>query len=234
MHFAEIDYLAFAGQSIWHKASALSKLVFAAAVVVAVVKAHRLLPLLLIFGLLVLLMLISGVPLKKFIHFLVFPAFFGSLFALSGTGTFTARFWLVIFKSVAAACSLILVLATTGMPAILRCLHRLLPAVVLDALVISYRSFFLLLTKLDNFMTALRVKGGYRASALILNLRHAASALAVLMLYSLEASERMYKVLALRGYREGLFAGGTAYTPTIYDVGPLLLSGLVLFLGVMM
>lgn len=228
MHLADIDYLAFRGNSLWHKASALSKIIFAAVVVSAVVVTQKLFHLVLTLSFLLGLLLMAGVPLTKFGHLLFFPAFLGSIFAFSGISGSWWQVVLVIIKSVTAASALLLLIATTGAPAIFACLRLIFPPLIVDALFITYRSFFILLDELTRLFTALKVKAGYSPVRLILNLRNIANALGLLLIRSLEISERMYKVLALRGYQEGLLFSGSWYQPTKYDLGPLLASALVL------
>ncbi|MCG0278182.1 MAG: CbiQ family ECF transporter T component [Thermanaeromonas sp.] len=228
MHLADIDYLAFRGDSFWHKASALSKLIFAAVVISVVVVTRKPLPLVLTLSFLLALLFMAGVPLIKFGHLLFFPALFGSVFAFSRIGGSWLPVTLVIVKSLTAASALLLLIATTGAPAIFACLRLIFPPLIVDALFITYRSFFILLDELTNLFTALKVKGGYSAANLVLNLRNIAGALGLLLVRSLETGERMYKVLVLRGYQEGLRFGGRWYQPTRYDLGPLLACFLVL------
>lgn len=233
MHLADIDYLAFQGDSSWHRASALAKIVFTVITIVAVVISSRPLPLVLTLGLLLALLITAGVPLRRFAHLLVYPAFLAGIFALSLAGQGWSAPAVVILKAVTAASSLILLLTTTGVPALFTCLRRLLPGVIADTLFFTYRSFFILLDRLDSFLTALRLKGGYHPFKLILNLRNAAAALGVLLIHSLETSERMYMVLALRGFRTGVLAESKGYRLTRYDAGPLLAGAIILLLVVM-
>ena len=229
LHLADIDYLAFQGNSLWHKASALSKLFFTL-VIICVVVISRELPLLLFtLALTLALLVLAGVPLRSFCHLLLYPALFASIFAFSRLGTSWVGAALVLVKSLTAATALILLITTTCIPAIFGCLRLLLPPLIADALLLTYRSFFTLLGQLGSFMTALRLKGGYAPLKIMLNLRSAAGALGVLLIHSLEASERMHRVLVLRGYRPGIIFAGKWYRPTWYDLGPVLGALVVLF-----
>jgi len=233
LHLADIDYLAFRGDSLWHKASALSKIIFSVVIIYVVVVTNELLRLAFTLAFLLVLLLMAGVPLRRFVHLLVYPALFAGVFALSRTDNSWTGAALVIIKSLTAASSLILLITTTGAPAIFGCLQLFLPPVIADTFFLTYRSFFILLGQLDSFLTALKIKGGYSPAKVILNLRNAAAALGVLLIHSLEASERMYRALALRGYRPGIIYGGKWYQPTRYDLGPVL-AGTAVLLGVMM
>ncbi|GEA16444.1 MAG: cobalt/nickel transport system permease protein [Moorella sp. (in: firmicutes)] len=233
MHLADIDYLAFRGHSFWHRASATAKILFTIAVIAAVVLSSKLLPLVLTLVLLLALLITAGIPLRRFVHILFYPAFLAGVFAMSLPGNGWTGPVLVILKAITAATSMVLLLTTTGVPAIFACLRRWLPPFIADALFLTYRSFFILLDRLDNFLTALKVKGGYNPLKLIVNMRNAAAALGVLLIHSLDTSERMYHVLALRGYRPGSFYEGKWYQPTWYDLGPLL-AGLAVLLWVVM
>ncbi|MGI9952829.1 energy-coupling factor transporter transmembrane component T [Moorellaceae bacterium AZ2] len=233
MHLADMDYLAFRGESLWHRASAPSKIFFTLAVIAGVVAAQSPVLLASILVLQLGLLQTAGVPLRRFGHLLFYPAFFAGLFALSCPASSWAATFTVVIKSLTAASSLLLLAATTGAPVVFGCLRLFLPAVIADALFLTYRSFFILSGRLGNFLTALKVKGGYSPAKILLNLRSAAGALGVLLIYSLEASERMDKVLALRGYRAGIFLSGSWYRPTKYDLGPAL-AGLAVLIGVVM
>jgi energy-coupling factor transporter transmembrane protein EcfT len=228
MHLADIDYLAFQGGSFWHKASALSKLLFTLVIIGVVVISKELYLLAFTWALLLLLLFLAGVPLRRFIHLLLYPALFASIFALSSTGNWWVRAALVLVKSLTAATAVLLLITTTGVPAIFGCLRLFLPALIADALFMTYRSFFMLLGQLNNFATALRLKGGYNPLKIMFNLHNAAAALGVLLIHSLEASERMHRVLALRGYRQGIIYGGKWYCPARYDLGPVLATAAVL------
>jgi cobalt/nickel transport system permease protein len=233
MHLADIDYLAFRGGSLWHKASALSKLLFTLVIVSVVVISRELSLLLFTFALLIALLMLAGVPLRRFFHLLLYPALFAAIFAFSLAANSWVGAALVLVKALTAATSLILLITTTGIPAIAGCLRLLLPPLIADALFITYRSFFMLLGQLDSFVTVLKLKGGYAPLKIIHNLCNAAAALGVLLIHSLETSERMYRIMALRGYRTGIGYGGKWYRPGRYDLGPILAAVAVL-LGAML
>jgi len=206
---------------------------FSLAVIFGVITEHGPLLLALTLVLHLGLLQVAGVSLRRFGHLLFYPALFAGLFALTRPAASWVGPLTVVIKSLTAASSLLLLAATTGAPVIFGMLRWLLPAALADALFLTYRSFFILVERLGNFLTALKMKGGYSPAKLLLNLRSAAAALGVLLIYSLEAAERMDKILTLRGYRTGIFLEGGWYRPTRYDLGPVLL-GLVILMGVVM
>jgi energy-coupling factor transporter transmembrane protein EcfT len=83
-------------------------------------------------------------------------------------------------------------------------LQRFLPPVVGDALLMTYRSLFLLLDKFAHVLTAARLRAGFTASSPVRSARSATRALSAVLLYSLDLSQRTYDVMYLRGYERRL------------------------------
>lgn len=233
MHLADIDYLALQKNSLWHKASVLSKLFFTVIVIYVVVVSNQLSQLAVTLAFLLALLFVAGIPLRRFVHLLAYPALFATVFALSRMGNSWTEAALTITKSLTAAASLILLITTCGALAVLSYLRLFLPALIADTFFLTYRSFFILLGQVDSFFTVVKVKGGYSPLRVILNLRNTAAALGVLLIHSLETSERMHKALALRGYRSGIIYAGKRHQFTKYDLGPVL-AGIVILLGAVM
>ncbi len=232
MHLADIDYLAYRKNSLWHRASVLSKLFFTVVIIYIVVVSNKLPQLAAILVFLLILLLVSGIPLRKFIFLLLYPALFATVFALSRVGGSGVGALLIITKSLTAAAALILLITTCGILPILGCLRLIMPAIIIDALFLTYRSFFILLGQLDSFMTAVKIKGGFSSLRVILNLRNTAAALGVLLIHSLETNERMHRVLLQRGYRPGIIYAGKWYQLSGYDLAPLIAGVAVLFWAV--
>jgi len=59
-----------------------------------------------------------------------------------------------------AALAMVLLIGTTSYPQLFAVLGRVLPRVVADALLMTYRTFFMLLEAMDHLITALRLRGG--------------------------------------------------------------------------
>lgn len=199
MDVAFLDSLALNGTGVLHRCSPAAKLAMALLFVGAVVATKHLPVLALIVTVDLALMYLSRLPFRKILPYTAYPAFFAMIFALSagGISAWTAQ---VLVKAVAAALSLLLLIGTTSFVDIFGLLRRFLPKLLVDGLFMTYRTFFILVRAMGNFVRSVRLRGGYSAGNITGNIRNLAQAMAVLFLNSWEMSERMYNVMALRGY----------------------------------
>lgn len=232
MDLAYLDYLAAHGESPLHKASAPSKLFMLFIFISFIIISHSVI-FLALSGLIILtLFALSKLPIKKISHLLFYPLFFSSVFALSGLGGTLSPAALVL-KAVNTASLLILLLCTTPYYRIFSLLSVFLPALLVDILFISYRSFFLLIRQLSGLFTALRLRGGLQRGRFLSNLKNITSALSVTLLRSFELNERLYQVIQLRGYRQGFVGQREKILWSRCDLVPLLVgtaAGLIFFL----
>lgn len=232
MHLAEIDLLAAKGNSAWHKASPVSKLLFAGVALSSVVASRNLLKLLGVFGFLLLLMSLAGVSLRKAGHFMVFPALFALIFGLTLVSRAPAAGALIFLKSVTASSSLLLLVATTEVSSLVACLSFLRCPLLVDSLLLTYRSVFILVDKMDNLLDAVRVKSGRSPVKALKNLGIMGSALGALFIYALDTGERMHKIMQIRGYKLGISINRTIRL-TWYDLIPSCCAAAILIIGVL-
>jgi cobalt/nickel transport system permease protein len=194
-----IDMSATSGRSRLHGASALSKLVAFGAVLAAVVVQQNVL-LVAAAGLLIAALAIgSRLPLRAVLGLAAYPGIFATVFALAAapdvlTGT------LFVVRAMAAALGAIVLVFVTPYPQIFAPLQRVLPDVVGDSMLMTYRSLFLLADKFEHLRLAIRLRSGLSRGHPLRAARASASALGSLVLYALDLSQREYDVLRLRGY----------------------------------
>ena len=128
-----------------------------------------------------------------------YPAVFALIFALASapdamTGT------TIILKAVAAGLAAVTIVLTTPYPQVFAPIQRIVPAIVGDALLMTYRTTFLLLGKFGSLVRAVRLRSGIRGNHPVRMARATTAALGSLLLYALDLAQRDYDVMRLRGY----------------------------------
>lgn len=221
MDLAYIDNLAVNGQGPLHRAGAWSKLFMLSVVLAGAIFSRGWVPLVAVTALLGVLILVERLPLVKLLPFLGYPLFFAALFALVSRG-WSLFSLLIILKSLTAGLVLIIVLATTPYGELFQVLARFLPTLVIDGLVMTYRCFFLLLDRLANHLKGLKLRGGYSGISFWKNVPRVAAGLGLVFIHSWEMAERMYCIMALRGYegKFGLLTGKAGICR--YDLWPVI------------
>jgi energy-coupling factor transporter transmembrane protein EcfT len=136
-------------------------------------------------------------------------------------------FALVLLKAVTPAYAAGVVIVTTPYPRIFAVLSSFLPEVVAAGLFMTYRTFFILLDMMDNFGTAIRLRGGLTPGNIIRNGGNIARGIAALLVKAVERATRLYAVMAVRGF-SGSMADRTVGGWSRYDVLPLMAGTAVL------
>lgn len=197
---AIVDLWASSGRSLWHRASALTKLAFVAAVLFAVLTTREPLGLAGLAALVLACLASARVPLGPALLLGLYPVLFSSLFVLSRwDGTWSTPV-LLILRALTSSLSAVLLVATTPYPDLFAPIARVTPRLVGDGLFLTYRAFFGLLHRADRMWTALRLRGGLTGHGLPRDLRHAGEGLGQLVLHSYDRSQRLYAVMQLRGH----------------------------------
>ncbi len=197
---AIVDLWASSGRSLWHRASALAKLAFVAAVLFAVLTTREPLGLAGLAALVLACLASARVPLGPALLLGLYPVLFSSLFVLSRwDGTWSTPV-LLILRALTSSLSAVLLVATTPYPDLFAPIARVTPRLVGDGLFLTYRAFFGLLHRADRMWTALRLRGGLTGHGLPRDLRHAGEGLGQLVLHSYDRSQRLYAVMQLRGH----------------------------------
>ena len=200
---ARIDHWASHGTGAFHKASVPGKLCFAALVVAAAVLARNPAPLAAGCVILVVIAIAVGLPWRVIGLMSLTAVLFALLYAVSLRGG--ARvFALVLFKAVTPAFAVGMLILSTPYPRIFSFLSSSLPEIIASGLFMTYRSFFILLDMMDNFATAIRIRGGFKPGNLIRNGGNIAKGIGTLLVRAVERSSRLYAVMAVRGYNGSL------------------------------
>ena len=226
-----IDYWAQSGQSRWHQASALAKIIGTALTIAAVVLSGDVFVLVAIYLLLAAVVAGPRLDTRRILLIAAYPGLFAVLFALSRWDGDWLTPATIMAKALTAALATVLLIVTTPYPDVFAALQRVLPRLVGDALFLTYRAFFLTLESMDHLLTALRLRGGLVPGHYLTNARNIASSLGLLLINSLDMSQRLYDVLAVRGY-SGRLAGSDRWRRlSPYDWPPIGLGVLALALS---
>jgi cobalt/nickel transport system permease protein len=228
MDIATLDYWAISGRSVLHRASPLSKVIAALLVIAAVVTVQDLFVLVSIYLVLVAGVLISRLPAIRVLSLAAYPALFALLFAASEWNGSLLGPLLVIVRAVTAATTMLLLIVTTPYHRLFAVLRRLMPSAIADALLITYRSLFILLEILGALLTALRLRGGLIRRRPVHNARSMAAGMGLLLLRAIAYSERLYTVMHLRGYSGTMVAGASWRRMTAVDILPLSVAAAIL------
>ncbi len=196
---AQIDHVASAGRTPWHRASALSKLVFATLFVLLAVFTPSLAMLAWLYGAAWLLVLSARLPWRLSVAASAYPLLFALLFLLArwdGTAGTPLR---LLLRPLTASLAAVWLVGTTPYPDLFAPLSRVLPRSVGDGLFLTYRALFDLMGRTAGLLRALRLRGGATGPARR-RLTLAGEGLATMVLYGFERSQRLYAVMHLRGH----------------------------------
>jgi len=201
-----LDYLAVEGKSWLHRLSPKLKIIGMVFVLLGIVTLRNLPGLLLLYAILLALFLISRVPLRIF-PLTLYPLIFATLFIfISG---FQIHFILLIFlKVLCGSTGVILLLATTPYPSIFRILGKVLPSLFVTALFLTYRSIFILLEVFEETQHALYLRGGFQWRHPWRSLINISNAFGHLIIKGIDASEKMYEAMLLRGFKNKIHYRG--------------------------
>lgn len=204
MDIRVVDVCATTGASALHRASPRIKLAGFALVLLAVVVSANLLVVLGVLLTLLGVVVATRLPLRPVLGFAAYPGVFAALFALASASSLLTGA-LIVSKAVTAALAAVLLMFTTPYPQVFAPIQRVVPSAVGDALLMTYRSLFLLLEKFSHVLTAARLRAGLAGVSPLASARTVTRALGGVLLYSLDLSQRTYDVMHLRGY-EGRLA----------------------------
>jgi energy-coupling factor transporter transmembrane protein EcfT len=201
-----LDFSAVEGRSLLHRLSPRSKIAGMAFVLLCIVTLRSIPGLLLLYAILLALFFLSRVPVKIF-SLTFYPLIFAILFIfISG---FQIFFILLIFlKVLCGSTGVVLLLATTPYPSIFQVLGKFLPSLFVTALFLTYRSIFILLTVLEETENALYLRGGIQWRHPWRTLANISNAFGHLIIKGIDASEKMYESMTLRGFKNKIHYRG--------------------------
>jgi cobalt/nickel transport system permease protein len=200
MDITFIDRLSIKGDSFFHRVSPLVKVINTLGLVIMVGICNQPSKLVILLSVIILFLLLSRFPLLKLLHVFAYPMVFGLIFAISSTSASAVYGVTVVLKAVVATGSILLLVSTTSYTEIFSWMALLLPDIVIDSLFLTYRSFFMLVAKAVNLFTAIRLRGGYNPLKILFNIKNTAKMVGVMVIHSMDMSERIYNIFLLRGY----------------------------------
>lgn len=199
MKITTIDYWATSKDGFLHRLSPRLKALGLICVIAAVVVLWNPVALGGIFLALILIAVTAKLPLKLVLSLSAYPLVFTALLALT-TELGSSASISIMLKGTTAACACVLLTLTTPYPVIFSMTRRVLPRLVNDALLLTYRTLFILGDALGNLMRAVHLRGALSWRHPLEALQAVGSALGNLMLFSISLAEADYDVLYMRGY----------------------------------
>ena len=197
--FAQIDHLASAGRSPWHRASAVGKLLLAAVYVGLAVATPS-------WGVLaVLLLTVLGmcasarVPAKLMLAAAATPVLFASIFVLAHVSTDWDQPLQLFARPMVASLTAVWLVSTTPYPDLFAPISRALPRGVGDGLFLTYRAVFALYARVESMWSALRLRGAM-ARPLQQRFSLLGEAVGTVVLSGFDRSHRLYQAMQLRGH----------------------------------
>lgn len=229
MQIGRIDESATLGDSWLHRISPVSKLVALGLLLAAVVLSWNVLVVASLM-LSVLSVAISARLKRRLVLTLAgYPTVFALIFAFSAATSVLGGL-VIVLKAVTAALGAVVVILTTPYPYVFAPVQRVVPTIVGDALLMTYRSLFLLLEKFGNLLVAARLRAGLSAGHPVRTAKATTRALGGLLLYSFDLSQRSYDIMRMRGYEGRLHVSlPKSRSPRTDGV---LLAGATVMLGV--
>lgn len=199
MHIARIDESAVLGTSWLHRASPNSKLLAFALLLAAVIASWNVFVLISLATSIIAIAVSARLNGRTIIPLAGYPALFAVIFAFSASTSVLGGVALVL-KAVTAALGAVVIILSTPYPYVFAPIQRIVPSIVGDALLMTYRSLFLLSEKFENLVTAARLRAGVRVGHPLRSARMTARALGGLLVYSFDLSQRSYDIMRIRGY----------------------------------
>ncbi|MBI3538469.1 MAG: hypothetical protein HY070_13045 [Chloroflexi bacterium] len=231
MELAQIDLWAVAGTSAWHRASAIAKIIGTLFLISAIISARDWRVLALLYAALLLIVALARLPARKIALIAAYPAAFSFLFVLSSRGGFDFAL-LVIARAATAALTMLLLISTTPYIEIFAALGRVLPALIADGLLVTYRSFFLLLETFARLVTGIQLRGAY-ARGRAHGIAQMAEVIGVTFLHALDLAEASHAALHLRGYENRIPSSDRWRQMNARDVLPLSLGFIALTISIL-
>jgi len=197
--FAQIDHLASAGRSPWHRASALAKLFLTLAYVGLAVVTPSWAVLVALLVTVLAMCATARVPGRLVAAAAGTPVLFSAIFVLAHVRTDWDEPLVLFMRPMVASLTAVWLVSTTPYPDLFAPISRVLPRGVGDGLFLTYRAVFALYARIERMWTALRLRGalsrplGRRFSVL-------GEAVGTVVLSGFDRSDRLYQVMQLRGH----------------------------------
>lgn len=203
-----IDYWAASGSGPFHRSSVAAKAIFLLLVVTAAVMTTNPYPLAAGYAVLLAAAAATGLPFVRMVVLSWYAALFAILYGISIRGG-ASLYAVMILKAITPAFAMLAFIVSTPYPRIFAFLSSVLPEILAAGLFMTYRSFFILLDMMKHFMAAIRLRGGFSPGSIVNNSSNLARGIAMLLVHAVERSERLYAVMAVRGYNGSMAEAGT-------------------------
>lgn len=233
MKLAQMDQLAVSGCGSLHRLAVATKLLGSLMILGGIILAWSPLQLAALLVLLTILLLLSGLPSRVLLPLACYPAVFSLPFAFSRLAQSWSQAILIPGKAVAAALVLLLVVASTPYPKLISVVSRVLPPLISDVILLTYRLFFVMLGSVEQLLTSMRLRGAFTWRNLPWSIGASLRALGLIFLQTIAAGERLYQALELRGYQGKLIQDDEAELGVNLQEGVVLCVLALAILGVM-
>lgn len=227
MDVSVVDLSATTGRSGLHGASPRTKVAAFGVVLAAVVLQNNVLVVAALAILLAAVVIGSRLPARHVFGLAAYPAVFAAVFAFAGAPDVLTGA-LFVAKAVTAALAAVTLAFTTPYPLLFAPLQAVTPGVVGDAMLMTYRSLFLLGDKFSRLRRAIRLRSGLSRGHPVRAAAASAQALGSLVLYAFDLSQREHDVMRLRGYEGRLRVSIPPAERPAFDAALLAGAGLVL------
>jgi energy-coupling factor transporter transmembrane protein EcfT len=169
----------------------------------------------------------ARLPLLRILMLSLYAAVFAALYGISLRHVDFAVYGLVLLKAVTPALAVLMLIVSTPYPRLFSLTSAVLPELPAAGLFMTYRSFFILLDMMNNFIVALRFRAGLARGRIVKTIANIPRVIAMLLVAAVERSSRLYAVMAVRGY-SGSMAEKERARLTRHDWLPLAAGGAVL------
>jgi cobalt/nickel transport system permease protein len=204
---AKIDYWAASGSGPFHRASILSKIGFLLLVLAAALAAKNPYPLALGYGVILAVAAAARLPWLRIMVLSLYAAVFTVVYIISLRGSALAHA-VLIAKAITPALAALMLIVSTPYPRIFSLLSAVLPEVLSAGLFMTYRTLFILLDMMGNFVAAIRLRGGFSPGSLYKNSANISKGIGMLLVRAVERSSRLYAVMVVRGYNGSMAEKG--------------------------
>ncbi|MEA2640290.1 MAG: cobalt/nickel transport system permease protein [Chloroflexota bacterium] len=186
------------GDSWLHRASTPAKLLAAGGCIAVLIASRDPLALGVIYAALAAVLLTSRLPVRAVLGLSLLPVTMSMLFAITRLGGTWESALAIVEKGAITSLTMLLLVASTSRTELFGLLRRVMPAVLADMLLLSYRSIFILLGRALDARAALRLRSP--ALPWTQRLRREALVGGVTLLRANELAADQYAAMRLRGY----------------------------------
>lgn len=197
--FAQIDFLASAGQSPWHRASAITKMALTLLFVVLAVFTPSWGTLLALLLTSLALCLSAQLPAALIGAAASTPVLFSAIFVFAHWHGDWSEPVILLMRPMISSLTAVWLVGTTPYPDLFAPLSHILPRVVGDSLFLTYRAVFALLARMERLWKALFLRGAMTGSP-ARRVGMMGEAVGTVVLSGFDRSHRLYQTMLLRGH----------------------------------